>query len=50
MTILQRVVGGIALLVLLLLGIVLWVITWFLNRALFAKRTYMRDPEHIDHE
>ncbi|HIZ99630.1 MAG TPA: APC family permease [Candidatus Janibacter merdipullorum] len=35
---------------LLLLGIVLWVITWFLNRALFAKRTYIRDPEHIDHE
>ena len=35
---------------LLLVGVVLWVITWFLNRAIYAKRTYIRDPEHIDHE
>ncbi len=35
---------------LLLLGIVLWVITWFINRAVYAKKTYYRDPEHIDHE
>jgi amino acid transporter len=42
----QYVIGG----GLLVLGIVLWAITWFLNRALYAKKTYMRDPEHIDHE
>ncbi|WP_277455568.1 APC family permease [Janibacter sp. DB-40] len=35
---------------LLLLGIVLWAITWFINRAVYAKRTFIRDPEHIDHE
>ena len=35
---------------LLLLGIVLWLITWVVNRALYARRTYIRDPEHIDHE
>lgn len=35
---------------LLVLGIVLWAITWFINRAIYAKRTFMRDPEHIDHE
>ncbi|MGN7247049.1 APC family permease [Janibacter anophelis] len=35
---------------LLALGVILWAITWFLNRALYAKKTYMRDPEHIDHD
>lgn len=35
---------------LLVIGVVLWAVTWFLNRALYAKRTYIRDPEHIDHE
>ena len=34
----------------LVLGVILWAVTWFLNRALYAKKTYMRDPEHIDHE
>ncbi|MFX4287473.1 APC family permease [Janibacter sp. G349] len=36
--------------ILLGLGILLWVITWFINRAVYAKKTYMRDPEHIDHD
>lgn len=35
---------------LLLLGIILWAITWVINRAVYSKRTYMRDPEHIEHE
>lgn len=35
---------------LLALGVILWAITWFLNRALYGKKTYMRDPEHIDHD
>ncbi|CAM4142187.1 APC family permease [Janibacter anophelis] len=35
---------------LLALGVILWAVTWFLNRALYAKKTYMRDPEHIDHD
>ena len=33
---------------LLLLGVILWVITWFINRAVYSKRTYMRDPEHLE--
>ncbi|AKU17096.1 APC family permease [Luteipulveratus mongoliensis] len=33
---------------LLLLGLVLWVITWFSNRALYAKKTYIRDPDHFE--
>ncbi|WP_433955982.1 APC family permease [Janibacter indicus] len=36
--------------ILLGLGVLLWVVTWFINRAVYAKRTYMRDPEHIDHD
>jgi basic amino acid/polyamine antiporter, APA family len=32
---------------LLALGIVLWVITWFANRALRAKKTYLRDPSDL---
>ena len=33
---------------LLLLGVILWAITWFINRAVFSKRTYLRDPEHLE--
>ncbi|MHA7126856.1 APC family permease [Janibacter indicus] len=36
--------------ILLGLGVLLWVVTWFINRAVYAKKTYMRDPEHIDHD
>jgi hypothetical protein len=32
---------------LLLLGVVLWALTWFINRAVYGKRTYIRDPEEI---
>jgi APA family basic amino acid/polyamine antiporter len=32
---------------LLALGVVLWALTWFANRALRAKRTYIRDPEEL---
>ena len=33
---------------LLALGVVLWAITWFANRALRAKKTYLRDPEELN--
>ncbi|MDE9366785.1 APC family permease [Luteipulveratus sp. YIM 133132] len=33
---------------LLLLGLVLWVITWFVNRAFYAHRTYLHDPDHLE--
>ena len=32
---------------LLALGVVLWAITWFANRALRAKKTYLRDPSDL---
>jgi amino acid transporter len=32
---------------LLLLGVVLWAITWAVNRGVYAKRTFMRDPEDL---
>jgi amino acid transporter len=32
---------------LLALGVVLWVITWFANRALRGRKTYLRHPEDI---
>jgi basic amino acid/polyamine antiporter, APA family len=32
---------------LLLLGVVLWAITWFGNRALRAKRTFVREPTDL---
>lgn len=33
---------------LLALGIGLWVITWIVNRAVYGKRTFMRQPEDLD--
>ncbi len=33
--------------VLLAIGVVLWVITWFVNRALRAQRTFVRDPSDL---
>ncbi len=33
---------------LLVLGIVLWVLTWVVNRAVFGKKTFLRDPEEIE--
>jgi amino acid transporter len=32
---------------LLAIGVVLWALTWLANRFLFAKKTYMRDPEEL---
>jgi amino acid transporter len=32
---------------LLVVGVVLWAITWFANRAIRGKKTYMRHPEDI---
>ena len=32
---------------LLALGVVLWAITWFANRALRARKTYLRDPSDL---
>jgi amino acid transporter len=32
---------------LLVVGVVLWAITWFANRALRAKKTFLRDPESL---
>lgn len=44
------VVGGI----LLVIGVVLWALTWFVNRAVFAKPTYAKHPEalggHVDED
>lgn len=40
-----KIAGG-----LLALGIILWAITWVINRSVYAKKTYIRDPEHIDHD
>ena len=33
--------------ILLLIGVVLWAITWFSNRALRADRTFVRDPSDL---
>ncbi|MDD9349152.1 APC family permease [Mumia sp.] len=30
------------------LGVVLWVITWIINRAFYAERTYVKDPAELD--
>ena len=31
----------------LALGVVLWALTWIINRAVYGKRTYLRDPEDL---
>ena len=33
--------------ILLAIGVVLWAITWFANRALRGKKTFLRDPEEL---
>jgi basic amino acid/polyamine antiporter, APA family len=43
--IVYQIAGG-----LLVIGVVLWVITWFSNRALRAQRTGFRDIEHMDEQ
>ncbi len=32
---------------LLAIGVVLWLITWFINRGIRAKKTGFRDPDHL---
>ncbi|HEY5821413.1 MAG TPA: APC family permease [Propionibacteriaceae bacterium] len=34
--------------VLIGIGIVLWALTWVLNRALYGRRTYLKDPEALE--
>ena len=38
-----KIAGG-----LLALGVVLWALTWVVNRAIYGKRTFLRDPEDLD--
>ena len=33
---------------LLLIGVVLWAITWLTNRGIRAKKTGFRDIDHLD--
>lgn len=33
---------------LLALGIILWAVTWAVNRGVYGKRTFLRDPEDLD--
>ncbi|HYN67645.1 MAG TPA: APC family permease [Ornithinibacter sp.] len=35
---------------LLVIGVVLWALTWGANRAFFGKKTYLRDPEELASE
>lgn len=32
------------------IGVVLWALTWGANRAFFAKKTYLRDPDELSSE
>jgi len=34
--------------VLIAIGIGLWVITWLVNRAIYSKKTYLKDPEALE--
>ncbi|HEU5484539.1 MAG TPA: APC family permease [Microlunatus sp.] len=34
--------------VLIALGVVLWLITWFINRAIYARKTYVKDIEDLE--
>jgi amino acid transporter len=34
--------------ILLAIGVVLWALTWFANRALYSQKTYVRNPEDLD--
>ena len=29
-------------------GVVLWFITWLINRAIYSRKTYVRDVEDLD--
>jgi APA family basic amino acid/polyamine antiporter len=34
--------------VLLAIGVGLWVVTWLINRAIYGRRTYLKDPEALE--
>ena len=34
--------------VLIAIGIALWLITWLINRAIYARKTYLKDPSELD--
>jgi APA family basic amino acid/polyamine antiporter len=34
--------------VLLAIGVALWAITWLINRAIYARKTYLKDPDELD--
>lgn len=34
--------------VLLAIGVVLWLITWLINRAIYSRKTYIKDPSSFD--
>ncbi len=34
--------------ILLAIGVVLWAVTWFINRAFYGKKTYLKDPTAIE--
>jgi amino acid transporter len=34
--------------ILLAIGVVLWFVTWLINRALYSRKTYLKDVEQID--
>ena len=34
--------------ILIAIGIVLWVLTWFINRAIYGRKTYLKNPEALE--
>jgi APA family basic amino acid/polyamine antiporter len=34
--------------VLIAIGIVLWAITWLINRAIYSRKTYLKDPSELE--
>ena len=34
--------------ILIAIGIVLWVLTWLINRALYGRKTYLKNPEALE--
>ena len=34
--------------VLIAIGIVLWALTWFINRAIYGRKTYLKNPEALE--
>ena len=33
---------------LIAIGIVLWALTWFINRAIYGRKTYLKNPEALE--